>query len=531
MGMWSDQPIPMLKGKDGYFTTSVELADGCYEYKFQVQSKSWFFEKDQVVEIADPYGTNVNDETKLATVQIKNGKVVLDDYKWKFDGSPLVPNNELVIYELHVGDFSGGEDDSDPRGRIRHVIEKLDYLADLGVNAIELMPVKEFPGDYSWGYTPTHFFSVERAYGTSRDLRDLVDQAHEKGIRVFVDGIYNHGSTETPLAHIDHDYWFHHEPTNKEHAWGPQFNYEHFDAALNIHPARKFISENVRYWIENYHIDGIRYDAAKQLGSFEGMKMMRDTALSAAGSKPFINIAEYLPEDPILVANDGPMDACWQDQFFWRITKKLYHHENVSMSELEEVLDPRRRGFSDCTQVVNYLSNHDHRRTMPKLADEGIFEDEAFARSHLAATILMTAVGIPMIWMGEEFGEYKSRTMESAKLDWKLLGGEKNRNLFNHYKRLIELRKKNEALRLNDISFFHKNEESGVIGYVRWSEGGKRVVVVANLSPTPLYDYSIDSFPCSGEWHEWIADTKIHVSDDRLVTTLGSFEGKVYVWW
>ena len=137
------EEVPMEKDKYGYFRTSIELEDGIYKYKFRVQSKSWFFEADQWVDVNDPYATDIEDPTQNCVVRIKDGERIVDTYVWMHDDKSLPPDHELVIYEMHVGDFSGGEDDAYPRGNYQHVIEKLDYLVELGINAIELMPIKE----------------------------------------------------------------------------------------------------------------------------------------------------------------------------------------------------------------------------------------------------------------------------------------------------------------------------------------------------------------------------------------------------
>jgi 1,4-alpha-glucan branching enzyme len=175
VGSFSDwQDMPMQKSSDGYFQTTVELEDGVYQYKFRVQSKSWFLEADQWVEVTDPYATDVDGTTaeENAILRVKNGKRIVDTYVWQHDDRPLPADHELVIYEMHVADFSGGEDDPLQRGRYKHIIEKLDYLTDLGINAIELMPIKEYPGDYSWGYNPRYFFAPETSYGSTACLTD-----------------------------------------------------------------------------------------------------------------------------------------------------------------------------------------------------------------------------------------------------------------------------------------------------------------------------------------------------------------------
>ena len=115
------EQIPMEKGKDGYSRTKVDLSDGVYQYKFRVQSKSWFFEPDQWVDVTDPYATDV-DNQENGVIRIKDGDRIVDTYVWQHDDKPLPADHELVIYELHVGDFSGGEDDPYARGKYKHVV-------------------------------------------------------------------------------------------------------------------------------------------------------------------------------------------------------------------------------------------------------------------------------------------------------------------------------------------------------------------------------------------------------------------------
>jgi 1,4-alpha-glucan branching enzyme len=235
IGSFSDwQSIPMQKDDQGYFRTTVELKDGTYQYKFRVRSKSWFFEPDQWVDVVDPYATNVDDSNQTGIVRIKDGKKIVDTYVWQNDQNSLPSDQELIIYEMHVADFSGGEDDQYPRGDYRHLIEKLDYLTDLGINAIELMPIQEYPGDYSWGYNPRYFFAPESSYGSTEQLKQFIDECHARGIRVFLEGVYNHSEAESPLTQINHDYWYYHEPRDSNNSWGPEFNYEHYDENLNI---------------------------------------------------------------------------------------------------------------------------------------------------------------------------------------------------------------------------------------------------------------------------------------------------------
>jgi 1,4-alpha-glucan branching enzyme len=530
IGNFSDwETIPMTKDDKGYFRTKVELKDGVYQYKFKVRSKSWFFEPDQWVEVVDPYATDIDNPTQNAVVCIKEGERIVDTYVWQHDDKPLPPDHELVIYELHVGDFSGGEDDPYARGRYEHVVEKLDYLCELGVNAIELMPVKEYPGDHSWGYNPRHFFATESSYGSTDRLKNLIDECHGKGIRVIMDGIYNHSEAEAPLTQIDHDYWYHHEPRDPDNNWGPEFNYEHYDENLDTYPARKFVGDTIRYWIEEYHIDGIRYDAARQIANYDFMHWIVNEAKNAASMKPFINIAEHIPETTDITNVDGPMDSCWHDSFYHTVKAHICG-DSFDVEELKNVLDCKRQGFMGAVNVVNYLTNHDHERIMKELGDREIFDDAAFKRAKLGAVLLMTAVGIPLVWMGEEFGEFKPKTPESAKIDWTILKNDLNSSLFDYYKGLTFLRKSNHALYTENIDFFWEDLESKVIAYTRWNGEGSRVVVVANFSDNFLAGYKVPNFPANGKWHEWTGNYDIESGEDQILIDLPEYEAKVFVW-
>lgn len=530
IGSFSDwKEIPMEKGKDGYFRTTVELEDGSYQYKFRVQSKSWFFEPDQWVEVVDPYATDIDDPTQNGVVRIKEGERIVDTYVWQHDDKPLPADRELVIYEMHVADFSGGEDDPYARGKYKHAVEKLDYLCDLGINAIELMPVKEYPGDYSWGYNPRYFFAPESSYGSTQELKHFIDECHARGIRVIMDGIYNHSEAESPLTQIDHDYWYHHSPRDPDNNWGPEFNYEFFDENLQTYPARRFIGETVRFWVQEYHIDGIRYDAARQIANYDFMHWITEEAKKTAGSKPFYNIAEHIPETTSITNFDGPMDGCWHDSFRYTLNAHICG-DTFDLEQLKDALDCKRQGFMGATNVVNYLTNHDHNHVLAELGDREIFDDEAFKRAKLGAALLMTAVGVPLIWMGEEFGEYKYKTIEPCKIDWTLLGNDLNRGLFDYYKGLIHLRKNNHALYTENIDFFHENAEAQVLAYTRWNDEGSRVVVVANFSGNYLAGYTVPNFPANGTWHEWTYDHDIEAGDHQIILDLAEYEAKVLVW-
>lgn len=523
---WKD--IPMEKSGDGYFRVTQKLADGVYQYRFNIRSKSWFNEENEWKTITDPYATNVDPETQNAILFLKNGEKIVDEYVWQSDGVPLPTNDQLVIYEMHVGDFSGGEEDGYTRGKYTDVIAKLNYLADLGINAIELMPLKSNPGDFNWGYSPIHYFAPEESFGSTAQLKELIDKCHGLGIRVIVDGVYNHASTANALTEIDHDYWFRREGKDPEQNWGPEFNYELRDEKLGINPAREFVLDSIRYWIFEYQIDGTRFDAAKQIDNFDALGKFVENARMMAAMKPFFTVAEFIPPSPGVTEPNGPVESCWNDSFMYSLVEYLGGGP-LYLEQIKDAIDAKRLGYTNTTSVTNYLANHDQNRLFRKLGEKGILDDELYRRAKLGALILMTAVGVPMIWMGEEFGEHVPMSEQSNKIDWTLLENDANKELLNYYKMLIGLRTTNGAFRSTNIEFFHEDPEAGVLCFHRFDDSGNSVAVVLNLSDSDSESYSIPNFPFNSKIVELTKNDAMEAREHVLTVGLSRREGLIYV--
>ncbi|MBW4596770.1 MAG: alpha amylase C-terminal domain-containing protein [Brasilonema angustatum HA4187-MV1] len=527
------QEIPMEKGNDGFFRTQVELEDDIYQYKFRIQTKSPQFEPEQWIDVIDPYATEVNEKLKVGVVRIQNGKKIVDTYVWQHDNIKLQNNNELVIYEIHVADFTGGEVDSDQHGKYVDVIKKLDYLHELGINAIELMPVNEHFGDYNWGYKVCHYFATESSYGTTEDLKRFIDECHARGIRVLLDGIFNHTDEECPLMLIDRNYWYYeymHYPEDPGNYWGPEFNYDNYDEKLDVKPAWKYVGDIIRFWVQEYHIDGIRFDAVRQLANYEFLDWVGKQAKKSAIPKQFYNVAEHIPDSSKVTTPSGPLDACWHESFRYFVIPHICG-EMFEPEKLKEVIDPRKQGYEASINVINYLASHDREHLLRELGDRGIFDEDAFRRAKLAAALLLTAMGVPMLWMGEEFGEHKRKSetvTQPQKITWSLLEKDQNRDLFEYYKKLIALRKKNSALQSENIEFFHESLDEKVLAYVR-SQEDSRVVVIANFSDQNKSGYHIPDFPCAGTWHEWTGNYNVEAGKHGIRIDIESFQAKILV--
>jgi 1,4-alpha-glucan branching enzyme len=522
---WND--IPMKKGSDGYFRTTQSLADGIYQYRFKIRSKSWFNEDDEWKTITDPYATNVDNNTQNSILKLKDGKKIVDEYVWQSDDVPLPTNEQIVIYEIHVSDFSGGEEDGYVRGKYTDVIAKLNYLAELGVNAIELMPIKTSPGDFNWGYSPINYFFPEPSFGSTAELKELIDKCHGLGIRVIVDGVYNHSSTENALTQIDHDYWYRREGKNPDQNWGPEFNYELRDKKLGINPALEFVLDSIRFWIFEYRIDGIRFDAAKQIDNFDALRAFVSNSRRMSDMKPFFTVAEYIPPSPEITEPFGPIESCWNDSFMYALVEYLAG-EDLNLEKMKDAIDPTRMGYANVTSVTNYLANHDQNRLFRKLGERGILDAELYTRAKLGALILMTAVGVPMIWMGEEFGEHVVISEQSNKINWTLLENDPNTELFNYYKALIGLRTTNAAFQTTKIEFFYEDADTGVLCFHRFDDDGNSVAIVLNLSDNDLDNYTIPNFSIEGTCHEWTKNYNTEITANKLRSNLSRREGLVF---
>lgn len=512
---WSE--IEMEKDENGYFRTKAELKDDVYEYKFCVQSKSPFLAPDQWVEINDPYAKEINRESGNSLIRVKEGRKIIDTYVWNNDNYSLPNNEKLVIYELFIDKFSGN---------FQGILDKLDYLSELGINAIQLMPIQAFPENKKWGYTPRHYFAVEPRYGSSEDLKHLIDECHGKGIRVLLDCVLNHADTENPLTQINHDYWYTEEPSDPGNSWGPEFNYEYYDENLDIKPAWQFVGDVVKFWVKEYHIDGFRYDAAKQIDHYELLDWLSEQARTLAGDKPFFNTAEYIPEDPQLAGFDRPVDSCWHESFYQQAINHICG-DNYNFEDLKEVINCKKQGYQRPISVINYISCHDHKLVVSELGDRNIFDEEAFQRANLGAILLMTTVGVPLIWMGNEFGEDDEE--EKSNLNWKLLENDSNQHLFETYKKLIELKINNHALHTDNVDFIHEDIENNILVYHRWNEDGSSVVVVLNFSGNSFSDYGIPNFPNSTDWKDHLNNKTYQAFDNKLTINLDPYEGKVLV--
>ncbi|UJR36721.1 hypothetical protein I4U23_029437 [Adineta vaga] len=544
--------IPMeLNQDDGHWRVTLDLPDGIYHYQYKVVTKSWF---EPEPEPALPDYTD--DDTKTADENEQIRKNYRDEYEKRVQEVKernKKREEEITFTEVWytfvdpyatVVDERGSDDafrsvgilifkNGDFQDQFKDVTAKMDYFVGLGVTAVEIMPIKEFPGKIGWGYTPRYYFAIESAYGTTVELKEMIDTFHKHGIRVIMDGVYNHCDVSAPYTAIDHDYWFHHEPKDRTNSWGPEWNYERYDEKFKVWPARKYIADSVRYFINEFHTDGTRFDAATQINHEEFLgsisQSARDQARDRAFAHEFLCVGEYLPDRiESVLSNGGPMDSIWHECFYWKLRDAIVF-DAVNWNDLKDIIDGRRRGYKNIVDIVNYQSNHDHDRMLVELGKERqIFDQDAFRRVRMAFTIQATSFGLMMIWMGEEIGEYKEKTPDVAKLDWSLIEDRQdnvnaiNKEHLQYYKNVIQLRKLNSALTAPNLEFIYEHIDNQILVWHRWNNTTNdiqtqenHIIIICNWSSTTYENYEILNIPRNGHWYEWLNNDKEYVVENN----------------
>lgn len=343
-----------------------------------------------------------------------------DAYAWRHPDFRPAPLNEVVLYELHIGTFS-------PQGTFAGAVDKLDYLAELGVNAVEVMPVNPFPGERNWGYDGVQPFGVQHSYGGPDGFKALVDACHARDIAVILDVVHNHLGPEGNYTRDFAPYF-----TDRYHTpWGEAINFDG-PGSDNV---RDYFIGSALLWLDVYRVDGLRMDAIHAIYDMRPRHYLAELALAvedfadAAGRRIHL-IAESHLNDPRLTApvshGGHGMHTVWNDDLHHAAhtlltgESKGYYQDYGRLEQLAETLEhgfcyqgqfsPYRGhghglplGDQPATAVTNWLQTHDqvgNRATGERLSS---LVDPAALR--LGAVLLFTAPGVPMLFMGEEWGE------------------------------------------------------------------------------------------------------------------------------
>lgn len=538
---WNPAATPMHTDGNGYFWVTVPVA-GRVRYQFVVPQD----ESGKRVWVADPYAREI--------VWDRYGpKAVLADdppYVWHDEDWRRPALRDLVIYELCVRDFAGEKRNRQDRfGTFAGILQKLDHIAALGVNAIELMPISEFPGDSSWGYNPVFYMAPKHLYGRPADLKALIDAAHRRGIAVILDMVFNHAWPDQPYYRMypplfgpngepreDRNPFFHHHNNGHANGWGG-LDWDHASPWTTA-----YMQDIVRFWLQEYHVDGFRFDwlggveydpARPERDSFDPFIGIAPIARTAREIQPTAYlIGEYWPihgTNPAKTAarlvHETEIDAVWNGAFHHALEACLFQTWQWERQDMPAALGGfRQQGFTRGDQVINYVVSHDERRPEHEIQFWGAHiawcdpAPEPFAsrwelalrKARLGLVALLTSPGVPMLYAGQEFGEDSPRTIEFWPLDWQKLKLPQGQEQFAFYRKLIHLRAGHPALRSDHIEYYWDDfPRFKVLRYKRWDGNGD--VVVVGLNFDCVTQRVGLGFPHNGPWHEVLSDAIVPV--------------------
>ena len=505
---WDETRHPMQAYQKGIWHLDIAEARAGDQYRFWLSTPWGQFKR------IDPYVREV-------TNSVGNAIVHDPSFDWQGDDFSIASWNELVIYELHVGTFNDQED-SPNSGTFPSISARLDYLKKLGVNAIQIMPIGEFAGERSWGYNPSHIFSVELAYGGPLAFKQFIKRAHGAGIAVILDVVYNHlGPSDLDLWQFDGwsennlgGIYFYND--DRSHTpWGntrPDYGRSE---------VRQYIIDNVLMWLEEYHIDGLRFDCTQFIRTVHGSQE-QDLPdgwsllqwINEEMSQRFpgrLAIAEDLQSNKWLtkdVGAGGAGFACqWDAKFVHPIRQAVITSwdEQRSLAAIRDAIYYRYN--DDAWDRVIYSESHDEVANGKARVPQEINPSDAKGwharkRSTLAAAMVFTAPGIPMLFQGQEFLE-GGWFRDTVPVDWEQR--QEFHGIVKLYRDLIRLRRNldgfSQGLCGQFTEVYHLNEDRNLIAFHRWDKGGPGddVVVIANFFHEAQSDYCL-GFPAPGLW-------------------------------
>lgn len=543
-----DDTSRLARRPDGRWTGFIPGATDGQVYKFYVVGDgSEGFKR-------DPYARELTSTWPNPDCIIRSAAT----FPWQ-DWSWRTPDfRDLIVYQFHVGTWFGPN-----RGqrvaKFLDVLDRIEYLADLGVNAIEPLPIVEYSTPRSMGYNGSDLFSPEMDYQVPDEeldgylelanrllerkgkaplarevlatginqLKALIDICHHYGVAVILDIVFNHASGD--IRGQDESLYFFDRAsgsdpndslyfTREDHT-GPVFAFWNADV-------RQFLIDNARFFVEEYHVDGFRYDQVTVIDQQNaGSGWMFCQHLNAALNSldpDCANIAEYWgPESAVVrpIEQQGAgFHAAWHDglrEAVRGVIAQASAGRDAALNWQPVVDHLRAPGFRDAWRAVQYVESHDEvyrerERRIPSLAVGGgdTRTWHATSRSRVALALVLTAPGIPMIFMGQEIYEDKPwaddvENHPGTLVHWDGLGTDKTMSDFHRFTReLVWLRRRHPALRGEGIATVLMDNRARVLVFQRWVEHeGRDLIVVASLNESTLPSYRIP-MPAGGRWAE-----------------------------
>ena len=407
-GSAPEMRLHMATEADGWFGITTELASSGFYYQYRINGKQY---------VPDP-------ASRFQPEDVNGSSQVIDPVAWQWQdhGWRGLPWEDAVFYQLHVGTFT-------EEGTFAGVKKQLDYLVDLGVTAIQLMPIADFSGQRNWGYDCVLPFAHHSSYGTPEDLKDFIETAHAKGLMVFNDVVYNHFGPEGNYLN-----WYAPEFFTKrfDTPWGDALNFDHKNSLW----VRKFFIHNALYWLEEYHFDGLRFDAVHAIFDDSTPDILEELAEAVRRGPGYDrhvylvlendnNTAHYLRHD--LSKTYRYFDAQWNDDIHHVLHVLLtaenwgYYqdYQQQPMHLLGRCLtegfayqgeasayrnnQPRGESSSDLpsTAFISFLQNHDQVGNRP--FGERISSLCAPEALRAATAILLLMPSPPLLFMGQEW--------------------------------------------------------------------------------------------------------------------------------
>lgn len=408
----------------------------------------------------------------------------LNDYDWTVTDFKGVAKENLIIYELLLRDFTGTEGKADGNGTVAGALEKLPYLKSLGVNAIELLPINEFNGNISWGYNPNFYFAPDKAYGTPDDYKRFIDACHAEGIAVILDMVFNQSDWQHP--------WYQMYPVGEN----PFYNASapHAYSVLNdwnqgYGLVQRQWHDVIRYWMEEYKVDGYRFDLVKGLGDNDSYANAGDQATNAYNASRVARMRElqkvmetvrpdgyFINENLAGAQEENEMASTGQlnwanvnhesDQF------AMGYQSESSLRRFYAPYDSRTLG-----STVSYMESHDEQRLAYKqdtYGAAGVKGNVEMSMRRLGSTAaqMLMAPGAHMIWQFSELGNYDNtknsnggNNTDPKPVRWNLLDNEYRHGLYDSYRALIGIRNGNPEM-FAEAAFY-----DGTCGSGDWYSG------------------------------------------------------------
>jgi maltooligosyltrehalose trehalohydrolase len=394
---------PLTPEPGGYFSGLVEAAEPGMLYKIRL-SNGAFPDPASRFQPQGPHGPSQIIETH--------------SFQWTDRHWKGMPRRGQVIYELHIGTFTA-------EGTWAAAGQQLPELAELGITAIEVMPVADFPGEFGWGYDGVNMFAPTRLYGTPDDLRQFIDQAHRLGLAVLLDVVYNHfGPDGNYIREFSPDYF----SRKYKNEWGDPINFDD----RNCGPVREFFITNARYWIDEFHFDGLRLDATQQIFDATSPHIVQEVtsaARQAAPERAVYVVAENEAQESKLARacerGGHGLDSVWNDDFHHSALVALTGRNEAYYTDYsgkaQELLSACKWGYLyqgqwykwqrktrgapaldlDPEQFVTFIENHD--QVANSLRGVRLHQLTSPGRFRAATALLLLAPGTPMLFQGQEF--------------------------------------------------------------------------------------------------------------------------------